>query len=477
MKDVPEFAIIGHPNEGKSSILSTLAEDDSVRVSPIPGETSACQAFPVRVDGREIIRFIDTPGFQNPRQSLYWLQNYQGPDETLLSAFIEAHQNNPDFRDDCQLLKPLVDGAGVIFVVDGSRPLRHIDRAEMEILRLSGAPRMAVINCKEAESTYLERWQSEFRKHFNAVRIFNSCRANYRQRIELLESLKGIDQRLEPRLRMVIEAFQEDWEVRNQRAASLLARLLCDVLAYQRVVPCTKAEEKQLRQELHQEYLAYVTACERRTQHLIRRLFKHNIFNLELPPQSILAEDLFSQRTWEFLGLNNRQIILAGALGGAALGVGIDAATIGTSYGLFSAVGGLIGAGATAFRGKELLSGVRLLGMRMGGEHLQVGPANNIQLLYILLDRGLLFYSHLINWAHGRRDYAPDLMQPDGAKGGFTSHFRREQRAICERFFQAVRKGQGGAIEEASAALQDFVHDQFVEIAEGRIANPAVVDD
>ena len=28
--NIPVFAIIGHPNEGKSSVLSTLAEDDSV---------------------------------------------------------------------------------------------------------------------------------------------------------------------------------------------------------------------------------------------------------------------------------------------------------------------------------------------------------------------------------------------------------------------------------------------------------------
>lgn len=475
---VPEFAIIGHPNEGKSSVLSTLAEDDSVRVSPIPGETIVCQAFPVRVDGREIIRFIDTPGFQNPCQTLQWLQAYQGPEEAMLMAFIEAHRENPAFRDDCELLGPVVAGAGVIFVVDGSRPLRHVDRAEMEILRLSGAPRMAVINCKEDESGYLERWQSEFRKHFNAVRVFNSCRANYRQRIELLESLKSIDQQLEPALRTVVEAFQEDWEVRNQRAASLLAGLLQDVLAYQRAVPCVKGEEQRRRQELHREYLAYVTERERRTQQAIRHLFKHNIFNLELPPQSILEEDLFSQRTWEFLGLSNRQIILAGALGGAALGVGIDAATIGASYGLFSAVGGLIGAGATAFKGKDLLTGVRLLGMRMGGEQLRVGPVNNIQLLYILLDRGLLFYSHVINWAHGRRDYdrAPGLLLPEGGKSGFTSHWSREQRAVCDRFFRAVRKGQGGAIEDASAALQDLLLDQCVAIAEDRVMEPPTAD-
>jgi hypothetical protein len=470
---VPEFAIIGHPNEGKSSVLSTLAEDDSVRVSPIPGETVVCQSFPVRIDGREIIRFVDTPGFQNPRQTLQWLQQYQGPEEGMLAAFLAAHRDDPAFRDDCELLRPVAAGAGVIFVVDGSRPVRHVDRAEMEILRLSGAPRMAVINCKEDEIEYLARWQNEFRKHFNAVRLFNSCRANYRQRIDLLESLKAIDQQLEPVLRTVITAFQEDWEVRNQRAAAILTDLLQEALSYRRTVPCSRDEEERKRQDLHREYLDYVAERERRAQQAIRQLFKHNIFNLELPPQSILAEDLFSKRTWEFLGLSDRQIILAGALGGAAVGVGIDAATVGTSFGLFSAVGGLIGAGATALKGKDFLTGARLLGMRMGGEQLRVGPVNNIQLLYILLDRGLLFYWHVINWAHGRRDYQPMPGQPTPVrgKGGLTSHWDREQRAICDRFFRAVLKGNEGEIEEAAVALQDLLRDQFIDIAEDRAAS------
>ncbi|ADW16901.1 GTP-binding protein HSR1-related protein [Desulfobulbus propionicus DSM 2032] len=470
MKTVPEFAIIGHPNEGKSSVLSTLAEDDSVRVSATPGETVVCQAFPVRIDGREIIRFIDTPGFQNPRQTLEWLQSYQGPEEGMLEAFIGAHQDDPAFQDDCELLRPVAAGAGVIFVVDGSRPLRHVDRAEMEILRLTGAPRMAVINCKDEEEGYLAKWQGEFRKHFNAVRLFNSCRANYRQRIDLLESLKSIDQQLEPVLRTVIEAFQDDWEVRSQRTAAILAAMLIDIISYRRVVPCAPDEEERKRQDLHRDYLEYVTGRERQAQQAIRALFKHNIFNLELPPQSILAEDLFSQRTWEFLGLSKRQIILAGALGGAALGVGIDAATVGTSFGLFSAVGGLIGAGATALKGKDLLSGVRLLGMKMGGEQLRVGPVTNIQLLYILLDRGLLFYSHVINWAHGRRDYERMAALPmtAGATGGFTRRWQREQRAVCDRFFRAVLKGHEGEIEETSVALQDLLRDQFLGLSEDR---------
>lgn len=69
-ENTPAFAIVGHPNEGKSSVVSTLAENDQVRISPTPGETLECQTFPVIIDDREIIRFIDTPGFQNPRRVL-----------------------------------------------------------------------------------------------------------------------------------------------------------------------------------------------------------------------------------------------------------------------------------------------------------------------------------------------------------------------------------------------------------------------
>ena len=87
---VPEFAIVGHPNEGKSSVVSTLAEDDSVRISPTPGETIQCQTFPVIIDGREIIRFVDTPGFQNPKQTLLWMKNYQGSDDQLLESFYNS---------------------------------------------------------------------------------------------------------------------------------------------------------------------------------------------------------------------------------------------------------------------------------------------------------------------------------------------------------------------------------------------------
>ncbi len=466
---VPIFAIIGHPNEGKSSVLSTLAEDDTVRISPIPGETTEVQNFPVMIDGQEIIRFIDTPGFQNPRQTLAWMQDYKGPNNQLLTAFIAAHRDDPDFRDDCNLLTPVAAGAGVIFVVDGSRPVRNMDKAEMEILRLTGAPRLAVINSKEDDSSYLDNWNAEFRKHFNAIRVFNSSRANYAQRIELLESLKAIDQQLEPLLKMVITTYQSDWHARNQRTAELILELLRDVLGYHTTAPCDPKDNETLsKQKLTQHYMDYVSRTEHQTHKAIRTLYKHHIFDLELPPHSILQEDLFSDKTWEFLGLTDKQLVLAGAISGATIGAGIDLAAGGVSFGVFSALGGFLGAAGTLFKGKDLIDSFELLGFKVGGESIQVGPARNIQLLFILLDRCLLFTSHVINWAHGRRDYdqAALLREQDGDKKGFTSNWSSDDRKVCSQFFMALQKQDTDTLEKTGTRLYEMIVRQLQHMSE-----------
>ncbi len=457
---VPEFAVVGHPNEGKSSVLSTLAEDDSVRISPDPGETTECRGFPVIIDGREIIRFVDTPGFQNPRNTLRWMQNYEGPDEEMVKEFIYAHEKDPAFRDDCELLTPLLDGAGIIFVVDGSRPVRNVDRAEMEILRLTGRPRMAIINSKEDDTAYREQWQNEFRKHFNSIRIFNSNRATYAERISLLESLKSIDQDLQDVLEMVISAFKQDWATRNQRTADTIVSMLTGILSYRRTAPCPAGtDEAVLREKLHEKYVRFVSGKEQKTYQQIRSFFKHNIFNYDLPDHSILQEDLFSERTWQFLGLSGTQLVMAGALGGAAIGAGVDVAAGGITFGVFSTLGGVIGAAGTALKGKELLSGVRLLGIKLDHQKLHVGPVNNIQFLYILLDRALIFYSHIINWAHGRRDYpvSTSMVEEPDIKQGYTTGLDRTARKTCESFFRAVQEDDQDARESAGSALKKML--------------------
>jgi hypothetical protein len=318
-----------------------------------------------------------------------------------------------------------------------------MDRAEMEILRLTGRPRMAILNSKENETGFLEQWQMEFRKHFNAIRIFNSVRATYAERIALLESLKAIDQSIEGALEVVIQAFSKDWAARNRKTADLVLTLLQEVLSYRRTATLAKgADEEELQAKMQATFNRFVRKREQATHTQIRRLFKHNIFSPELPADSILNQDLFAEKTWQFLGLTNTQLIMAGALSGAALAAGIDVAAGGASLGVFTALGGVLGAAATAVKGKDLLTGTKLLGIRLDHQQLRIGPVKSPQLMFILLDRFLLFYSLIINWAHGRRDYQEGLMPQSSTmeKQGMTYSWSRSEQQVCERLFLAATK-------------------------------------
>jgi len=463
---IPEFAIVGHPNEGKSAVVSTLSEDDSVRVTPYPGETITCQTFPVMIDGKEIIRFIDTPGFQNPKRTLAWIKSYRGDDNHIIPAYLEAHAGDPDFKDDGELLSPIFKGAGIIYVVDGSRPVRSVDLTEMEILRLTGCPRMAIINCKEDETAYLETWKNEFRKYFNAIRIFNANKATYAERIDLLENLKSIDQDWGPALAQVISAFKEDWEQRNRLTADIICDLLEDCLDYSINKAFTENNsEKSLRERLRKEYNRAIEKIEGKAHRKIRKLFKHNIFKYPFPAHSIMNENLFSKKTWQFLGLTPRQLIAAAGMAGGAVGAVLDLAAAGLTFGIFTSLGGLLGAGWAALGGKRLAR-TKVVGMNLGGQQIQVGPIDNIQFVYVLLDRALIFYSHIINWAHGRRDYPFEESTFKGTvKAGLTFEWDDTNKGICNAFYNAVRSHDEQQKALSRKALKEMLQKVLLNIS------------
>ena len=430
---IPEFAVLGHPNEGKSSVVSTLTENDQIRVSQVPGETTVSKTYTVKIDGKEIIRFVDTPGFQVPRQTLAWFREYSG--DTLLDSFISTFKMDPFFADECELMAPVAKGAGIIYVVDGSRPVRADDLAEMEILRLTGRPRMAVINSKTREKDYTEQWKQEFRKHFNVIRVFNSNEADFFERIRMLESLKAIDQDWEQGIERVIQAFKGEWKKRNRLVCAYITHGLEQAVGFSLSRKLTSTGDPiQLREDLTQAYQKEVKAMEKQMFSRIRSLFRHHLYEYPLPDYSILRQDLFSQQTWEVLGLSKKQLAAAGAVVGGTMGAMVDTAAAGMTFGVFTAIGSALGAGSA-------LVGIRKLVRkgRQGKDRIQVGPNENIQFLYVLMDRALLYYAHITRRPHGRRD----LPGPDAGENikklGMSGQLTRVQHQTCARFFKTAQ--------------------------------------
>ena len=459
-ENIPVFAIVGHPNEGKSSVVSTLSEDDSVRISPTPGETVVCRTYPVTIDGVEIIRFVDTPGFQVPKKTLAWFKTYSGPDADLVANFCSTFAHEPDYKDECELLSPIARGAGIIYVVDGSRPLRADDRAEMEILRMTGQPRMAVINSKDTATGFLEDWKNEFRKHFNTVRVFNAHTATYRERIGLLESLKAIDQDWQPMLEKVITAFKQDWQARNHATSRLMVKMIAHCITYKLIR--NFAEETDVagaRQRVKTAYHRHILSSEKSLHQDIRKRFKHNIFNLGLPEDSLVHEGLFDKRTFQVLGLDPKQLAIAAGVAGGVVGSVLDVAAAGLTFGIFTALGGLAGAGSVLLSGDKMAK-IKVKGIPLGGYRIQIGPMVNPQLMFVLIDRALIFYTHVINWAHGRQGISGNLSAGSDdakpARKGHTAGWDDKARKIAFQFFTQIRQHPAEVdpvVEEAFQAL------------------------
>ncbi|MCF6245561.1 MAG: 50S ribosome-binding GTPase, partial [Sulfurovum sp.] len=134
MKTYPRFAVVGHPNKGKSSIVAALALDDSVQISDTPGTTHKQRSFPLRVDGEILYELIDTPGFQRSRFVLEWLEKHDvsaDKKHEVVQLFINKYENDKRFNDEIELLKPIMNGAGIIYIIDGSKPYGEEYEAEM----------------------------------------------------------------------------------------------------------------------------------------------------------------------------------------------------------------------------------------------------------------------------------------------------------------------------------------------------------
>ncbi|MBR5346785.1 MAG: DUF3482 domain-containing protein [Deltaproteobacteria bacterium] len=436
------FAIVGTPNVGKSSVISTLAEDDKVPVSPIPGETKVCRTYPITIDGQTLIEFIDTPGFMHPQSTLNWLQEHPG--DEAISFFRAEHSELKAFHDDNELLRPIAEGAGVIYVVDGSCPISDGNKAEMEILRLSGAPRLAIINSKEDDRQFLEKWKITLHQHFNATWEFNAHHACFAERIALLEALR-FHQEWKPAIDQAVNALKADWDERLRKTTDLICDLLEEALCHEDKIDCNETNREEKEKELHDRFCKKVIEIEDGFHEKIRSLFKHNLFKYEPLPDSEFRRNLFSEEVWQVLGLNHTQLIQAAALLGAGIGAGVGTVSgtpVGTAIG--SAIGAAIGAASAHFGGESIARKLRPSGVgkflwpSVGRTQLKIGPLYDLQFFFVLLDRVLIFLPYVINWAHGRREPPPSNTLA-ATYESYTTQWPDEWRKHAIKYFTELK--------------------------------------
>lgn len=482
MSDIPTFAVVGAVNHGKSSLVSALAEDDGVRVSPMPGETVDTQRF----DLNDLLVLVDTPGFQNARKALAELTRLAGDDggDPLVPfrRFLDVHRDDPAFDAECRLLRPIVDGAGVLYVVDASAPLRDLHLCEMEILRRTGAPRLAIVN-RSGPGDQVDRWKRQLDQHFNLVRPFDTHHVTRADRIDLIESLMGIERRWKDRLGEALRLMEQERVERVTDTAALVTDLVLDCLRHTETAALAGVPDDRSRDALaeatKQRFMAAIAAKEADVHRRIIALHAHRHVRPDALPHALFDAGLFADTTWQLFGLGARQLVGLATVAGGLAGAGIDAATLGHSLGLGAAVGAAAGGGGAWVLGKRRpeLSigwpksafpkaaaswiGRGLPRLALGGGDLVVGPFAAENFPWILIDRALCVFAAVYTRSHARRDPAivdVQAMLPrlDGA-GVSVAHWSDADRRRCQGIFRECRGGRTPTPEQRSTLREVLV--------------------
>lgn len=450
---VPTFVVVGRVNAGKSATLATLLEvdDDAVlRVSATPGETTGVQAFPVVYDDEEWIRFLDTPGFQQPVEAMREIQALAGdrvPGLDELRQFAETRGD--EFPDEVRLLKPILRGAGILYVVDPAKPLRDSFLAEIEILRWSGRPRLALLNPQDESAVREEAWRERLGAAFNLVRTFDAHRAKYDERRKLLLSLLQIEERHAERIEHVLEAMGAEWEQRREDAAEAVVDFLESALMLRAEeglderdlgVP-SRRERKE--KALAEEYFDKLARLEETCLKKLLRRYRHHLIDLDIDPVHHRGLDLSKAETWRKWGLNRWQLTAAGVLAGGAAGATFDLGVGVHSLGAGTVIGAVGGGTAAFFRGGQLPElkiklggGVKLKGG--DGRTMILGPPANPNFPWVLLDSMLVRYVSIVSRAHGRRDV---VRLEGGDEQSVVRQLPSERRTQLQKWFRSCAKG------------------------------------
>ena len=448
----PTFAIVGHPNKGKSSLVATLARDVSVRIGPEPGTTMYAREFPMRVGGRTLYTLVDTPGFQRARAALDWMKRHDTDAASrrgVVERFVHEHERDDHFRNECELLRPIVDGAGIIYVVDGAAPYGPEYDAEMEILRWTGQPSLAVIN-PIGQPRFVEAWRRALEQFFRVVRVLDVLQAPFDQQIELLRAFGQMRDAWRLPVDEAIAGLTEHRARQAADAARVIAEMLAEAIGHSESVEIEKdANTTRPAAELEEAYRKRLRQIERVARREVEGIYGFDELDREEVDMTLLDTDLLSKESWLVFGLKKRDLVVVSAAGGAIAGGVVDAAFLGASFLTGSVIGGLIG-GAAGYFSSDKLADVKLLRQPMGGVRLRCGPSRNVQFPFVLLNRALLHHAVVAGRTHAQRGV---LKVGERSESSQTAQFPASTTRELARLFQQLRRSEPGSESQAAALV------------------------
>ncbi len=442
----PMFAVVGHPNKGKSSIVATLTRQDAVKISAISGTTTTAQTFDLSIEGATQYTLVDTPGFQRPRQVLAWLQQHSpnaAERKQTVQAFVEEHAEaalqNTDakYHDEIELLKPILNGAGIIYVVDGSLPYSPEFEAEMTILQWTGQPRMALIN-PIGDEAYVQEWQNALSQYFSVVRVFNPLTADHQKQFAVLSAFTELYEPWRAAIESTMAVLTQYFQRLEAQGAYIVAEHIQQMLSHVSEVKVpAKFAQHLLQDKLKKDYQQALRDIEASMQRQLQALFAHPQMRTQAQQLTADYPDLFDASHWYLYGLDRQKIITLAASAGAAAGAVIDVGVGGSSLMAGALVGGVL-SGIASLVATSDPEKLKINGVPLAGKTLTAGPTKELTFIFVLLGRAIDFLEMILNRTHADRSIA-ELKHTHLTER--LNHLPKVEQVQLTRLLQQTHKG------------------------------------
>jgi GTPase Era involved in 16S rRNA processing len=436
--------------------------DDSVQISDTPGTTIKKRSFPLKVDGKILYELFDTPGFQRARRVLAWLEKHDvsaDKKHEVVQLFINEHKDDPKFNDEIELLEPILNGAGIIYVVDGSKPYGEEYEAEMEILRWTGQPSMALINHID-ESDYSEEWKRALGHYFKMVRTFDPMNTSLEQHLSILESVAQLKEEWTASVKASITLFEKYHAQMLERSAAVIAKVIYkSVSLVEKLTFHGEDATEDEKNRVEEKYKERLRELERSIQKSIEAIWNHDHLQKEQQSLTLEGMDLFSEETASVFGLTRKELLITAAASGAATGAGVDLLFGGTTLLLGTGLGAVIG-GVGAFFAFNELSEIKVLGQTLGKRYLEMGPMENRNFPYILLGRAIYHTTEVANRSHAVRTVAEFAMDSTFKEKWLNDDLRKS----LEKYHKKFRAGKEKEIEAKELAEYEALIQKVLDV-------------
>lgn len=337
-----KLAVVGHTNTGKTSILRTLLRDvyfGEVKNAPATTRHVEKALITDSQTGENLVALYDTPGLEDATGLLDWLENNTATRRDgveRLQQFLASSLASEDFSQEAKVIRQLLASDMAVYVIDAREPVLSKYKDELTILSWSAIPVMPVFNFTHDIHSQISEWQQMLaRRNLHVSTRFDSVAFEFGDEIVLWKNLATM--LIQPQiLSQLISRRQADWENLYDEANVIIAHFFINVASY---VETIQEQEDPL--PLLTQMQEKVRQAERSTHEALLNLYKFYDNSVATTPISLkeYQRDPFDAEVLASYGLRTT----SGAAAGALIGLGIDAAALGTTLGLGTALGGLAG--------------------------------------------------------------------------------------------------------------------------------------